>query len=88
MTYGALKYEKNNWRKGFDYSSVCDSLERHYASWKEGEDFDAESGLPHLAHIAWNIAVLIEHWDKGLGNDDRIIVPAGRQLVFNDPRAS
>ena len=61
MLFGAKKYDKNNWRKGLPFTSVYDSLQRHMLSWLDGEDLDKESGLPHLAHAACNIAFLLEY---------------------------
>ena len=49
LTYGAEKYDKNNYRKGMEWSKVLDSLQRHINSFRSGEDFDPESGLPHLS---------------------------------------
>ncbi len=93
LGYGALKYAPHNWLKGFDWSQVLDSLQRHIDAFKEGEDIDAESGLPHLALAACNLAFLIEFFDKGKGNDDRFyydgqprgtLLP-GRVLQFRQP---
>lgn len=86
LTYGAIKYAPNNWRKGFKWTSILDSLERHLVAWKEGEDLDEESGLPHLAHIACNLAFLIEHFDARMGIDDRTKMGRRAPLVFNDPK--
>jgi hypothetical protein len=86
LTYGAIKYNKDNWRTGFEYRSLLDSLKRHLSDFEDGKDFDEESGLPSLALIATNLAFLIEHWDKGLGNDDRVIVGEGRVLEFKTPK--
>lgn len=86
LTYGAIKYEKDNWRKGFPYRDLLDSLKRHLNDFEDGKDFDEESGLPSLALIATNLAFLIEHWDKGLGQDDRVIVGQGRVLEFKMPK--
>jgi hypothetical protein len=87
LTYGAIKYADHNWRKGFAWSDLIDSLERHLEDFKSGIDFDAESGLPQLAHISTNVAFLIEHFDKGLGIDDRIKEGSPKEsLTFNDPR--
>lgn len=81
MTYGAEKYGDNNWRKGFNWVGLIDSLERHIAAFKEGEDIDAESGLPHLAHVGCNVAFLIEHFDAQLGIDDRVKADVARVLL-------
>lgn len=93
LTYGAVKYEPHNWRKGFDWSQVLDSLHRHIGAFSEGEDVDDESGLPHLALAACNLAFLIEFFDKGKGNDDRFFYDGqphgtllpGRVLQFRQP---
>jgi len=70
-TYGAQKYDPNNWWKGMPWSDVIAPLERHIAKWKRGEIFDEESGLHHLAHVAWNAIALYEYQRCGLGTDDR-----------------
>ena len=93
LTYGAVKYAPHNWRKGFDWSQVLDSLQRHIDAFREGEDLDEESGLPHLALAACNLAFLIEFFDKGKGNDDRFYYDGqprgtrldGRVLEFRPP---
>jgi len=61
MTDGAKKYGARNWEKGFKWDVPLDSLDRHLGKWKKGEDIDGESGLPHLAHVAANLAMLIEY---------------------------
>lgn len=70
-TYGAQKYDPNNWWKGMPWSEVIGPLERHIAKWKRGELFDEESGLHHLAHAIWNCITLYEYQRCGLGIDDR-----------------
>lgn len=71
LTFGAKKYAPHNWRKGFEYSRLIGALERHIAAFKEGEDLDPESGLPHMAHAGCCVMFLIEHQLKGYGTDDR-----------------
>jgi len=71
FTFGAKKYAAHNWRKGFDYSRLIASLERHIAAFKECEDTDPESGLMHMAHASCCVMMLIEHQLKGYGTDDR-----------------
>ncbi len=58
---GANKYVRHNWKKGFDSSSILDSLLRHLVAYQNGEDIDPESGLQHLGHAAWNVLALIEN---------------------------
>lgn len=71
LMYGAQKYEKGNWRKGMNWTTVSDCLERHMACWLDGEEVDEESGLPHLYHAACNIAFLIEYAQTCPELDDR-----------------
>lgn len=71
FTFGAKKYAPHNWRKGFEYGRLIAALERHIAAFKEGEDTDPESGLPHMAHASCCVMMLIEHQLKGYGFDDR-----------------
>jgi len=58
-TMGAEKYEDNNWRKGIKYSRVIGALMRHLVARICGEKIDPESGLPHLAHVRWNVGALM-----------------------------
>lgn len=85
LTYGASKYAVDNWRNGFKYRSLLDSLKRHLADFEDGVDFDEESGLPSLSLIGTNLAFLIEHFDKGMGEDDRVKAPRGQSLGFRKP---
>jgi len=60
------------------WSRMIGSMERHWFSFKGGEDFDGESGLYHLAHAAWNILSLLEYYRTHPELDDR-----GRN-IFDD----
>jgi hypothetical protein len=61
-SFGAKKYSRDNWKKGLDENALYDSLMRHLVAAKTlgSDSLDAESGLPHLAHAAWNVLVLCE----------------------------
>lgn len=59
LTFGAKKYEPDNWRK------VDNGINRYYAAalrhlseWRKGNKIDTDSGLPHLAHVATNLYFL------------------------------
>lgn len=58
--FGAKKYHSRNWlmAPGMAWSSVYESLLRHLLAWQGGEEVDAESGLSHLLHAAWNLMAL------------------------------
>lgn len=71
FTYGAQKYDPDNWRKGFPWRSVFGSGMRHMQAWLSGEDYDEESGLHHLAHAACNMLFLLQYYRTGVGVDDR-----------------
>lgn len=72
--YGTLKYhDPDNWRK-VEPQRYRDALLRHLLSYIDNHDsVDSESGLPHLWHIACNVAFLCEfareNTEKGLTSD-------------------
>ncbi len=70
-TYGAQKYDDNNWLKGMNWSKVQGPLERHYNKWKRGSIRDAESNCYHLAQVAWNAIALMVYQEFCIGIDDR-----------------
>lgn len=72
LTFGAEKYDKNNYRKGMKWSKVIDSLLRHINSFRAGEDLDPESGAYHLAHALCNITFLLEYYRIYPQGDDRV----------------
>ena len=72
LTYGAEKYGKYNYRIGMEWSKVLDSLLRHINSFRKGEDFDIESGLPHLSLAMCNIVFLSEYTRIYPQGDDRV----------------
>jgi hypothetical protein len=69
--FGAEKYEKFNYLKGYDWSLSINALYRHFLRFLDGEDNDPESGLPHMAHAAWQCLALVSFAERGLGTDDR-----------------
>ena len=71
FTYGAKKYDPDNWRKGFPWRSVFGSGMRHMMAWLGGEDVDPESGIHHLAHAACNMLFILEYTKTQVGVDDR-----------------
>lgn len=48
--FGAKKYAKNNWKKGFKVSRSIAAALRHIFAFSGGELNDPESGLSHLGH--------------------------------------
>ena len=61
LTFGAQKYERNNWIHVEDAPRrYFDALQRHLWAWKKGEQMDPESGLHHLAHAMCCLMFLYE----------------------------
>ena len=62
LTFGAQKYERDNWKKVPDSKRrYFDAMQRHIWAWKQGEQMDPESGLHHLAHAMCCLMFLYEH---------------------------
>lgn len=62
LTFGAQKYEIDNWKYVSDSKRrYFDASQRHLWAWKEGEQNDSESGLHHLAHAICCLMFLYEH---------------------------
>lgn len=78
---GAKKYDRNNWKKGFPYTEVIDSLLRHIKDFQNGEGFYEET-LPsgevvtmhHMGNAMWNCAAVLEQDLAGRKDlDDRYV---------------
>lgn len=72
MTMGAAKYADRNWEKGLDWGRRYSSLRRHLNAFWAGEDFDPESGLHHLVHVAWNALAIYTFTKTHPEYDDRV----------------
>src|SRR3990167_1862280 len=60
-TFGANKYSKDGWlRVENGIERYKDAMMRHWLADAAGEEFDKESGMPHLAHHAWNALAVLE----------------------------
>ena len=61
--YGCAKYhDPENWKR-VEPQRYRDALYRHWLAYLGGEERDEESGLPHLWHLACNVAFLIDMED-------------------------
>lgn len=71
--YGAAKYDRDNWRKGYAWHLSYDAMQRHLNAFWGGEDLDPESGLPHLAHAVFHCMALLVYTgsDQYKDKDDR-----------------
>lgn len=69
---GAAKYGENrNWERGYDWSLSFAALQRHAWAFWSGEDNDTETGLPHMASVAFHALALIEFMDTHRDYDNR-----------------
>ena len=74
LAVGAKKYERHNWCRGMKWSIVLGCALRHLFKWASPfhSDFDDETKLNHLWHVACNIAMLIEYEKSCPELDDRL----------------
>ncbi len=70
-THGARKYGDINYLKGMSFRRILAALMRHIEAYRAGETDDPDSGLPHMAHAAWQCFTLMVYEDESLGDDDR-----------------
>lgn len=62
LTFGAEKYEPDNWKHVPDSKRrYFDAMQRHLWAWKDGEQNDPETGKNHLAHAMCCLMFLYEH---------------------------
>jgi hypothetical protein len=68
-TMGSRKYSDNGWMSVPDgVRRYTDAMLRHLMKEAEGESIDAESGIQHAAHLAWNALARLElELRKGVG---------------------
>lgn len=70
--HGDLKYGRYNWRDaGVRGSVYYDACLRHLMAWYEGEDYDPDSGIHHLAHAITGLCVLRDSQIQNNWTDDR-----------------
>lgn len=66
ITFGAQKYEADNWKKASNPENIKrikGSLLRHTFSYLKGEKVDPESGESHLYHIGCNL-MFLDYFDR------------------------
>jgi hypothetical protein len=69
--FGAQKYARYNYAKGFKWSLSYDAMQRHLHEFWNGQDRDDESSLYHLAHAGWHCLCLLTFVMRKRGTDDR-----------------
>jgi len=83
---GLVKYEADNWRRGMNWSTVLESMERHLLKFKNNEDIDSETLQNHISHIAANCAILLEYLETCPELDDRYKGPTNDYKNFKDEK--
>ena len=69
---GAQKYDDHNWRRGYEWSKSFGAMQRHAWQFWNGEDFDEETGVPHLANVAWHAFTLMSFMINHPDYDNRV----------------
>jgi hypothetical protein len=73
LEYGSKKFAAWNWAKGMQWSVPLGCALRHIRAHLDNEEYDEESGLPHLDHVLCNI-IMLDHFLKAYPEgDDRPI---------------
>lgn len=61
LTFGAKKYDRENWRKLDDlHNRYFNAAQRHLWAIKRGESRDPETGMHHAAHAMCCLLFLLE----------------------------
>lgn len=61
LEFGAKKYAEDSWKTVENGERrYRDALDRHLAEIDKGDEFDAETGLPHIYHVGCNALFLAE----------------------------
>ncbi len=82
MALGAEKYGPYNWReKKVRHSIYLEAAMRHILAVLDGEDSDPESGLPHEAHAAACMTILLDAMATGNLINDRPTPGAAAKLI-------
>lgn len=82
MQHGAGKYGSYNWREKAVRSTIyVDAAMRHLLRYLDGEDTDTDSGVPHIAHVAACMAVLMDATAVGNLKDDRPVPGPASRLI-------
>lgn len=63
LTFGAEKYEKDNWKRCDDRQEYEDALLRHILDYLQGKKCDEESGVSHLYHASCNL-MFLDYMDR------------------------
>lgn len=82
LTHGAVKYDRFNWEHVEDIRYQAAAM-RHISSYMQGEKYDPETGINHLAHAICSLMFLVE-FDNKSKND----MYNNMNTVYNGPYQS
>ena len=71
LEFGANKYAPNQWRGGIEWTRVTAAVLRHTFAFLDGETFDQETGLHHMAHVMCEAMFLVNFVQTHRDMDDR-----------------
>lgn len=71
LSFGAIKYAPQNWRRGIAYSRLIAAALRHIFAFMRGENNDPETNLPHPAHAMCCMMFLLWMIENKPNLDDR-----------------
>lgn len=71
LTYGAKKYDRDNWQKVVEANPhrYFSAAMRHIAAFQKGEKVDSETELSHLAHAQCCLIFLAWHEKQEAKNE-------------------
>jgi hypothetical protein len=79
---GCKKYSARNWERGYRWGLSMAALCRHLAKFWQREDRDPETGLYHMAQVAWHALALLAFQLRGIGNDDRPVLTTETKRIY------
>jgi hypothetical protein len=66
LTFGAKKYDRDNWKKVPNAKiRYLDAMFRHGFQYLSGEEIDSESGENHMAHIICCASFILDAYESG-----------------------
>lgn len=83
LTHGAKKYDRFNWEHVEDIRYQAAAL-RHISSYMQGEKYDPETGINHLAHAVCSLLFLVE-FDRQNEDGDQKKMYNLEESVYNNP---
>lgn len=83
FTEKLIKYNKNEWKYGMQWTDILSSLKKHLNEFELGHDYTDE-GLLNIAEVAANALILAEYYTIYPQGDDRCLPPLSKPIVGLD----